>query len=315
MMTSILPKLAWMGYHITVYVTPTGEEVLRNNPHIDRFVVQDPDAVPNYQLGDFWAYERKKYSKWINLSEVIERTLLSMPGTMVHGWPKEARHALCNKNYLQMTHMIAGISCDPEPSFFATPLEHQWAERERRRIGGNDVAMFCLAGSAVHKYWPNLDEGIAYLTEMGLHVVTVGDEMCQKKEEGFDKNLRVHCRAGKWTLRQTLAFAQRCDLVIGPETGVLNAVSHIEPVGKIVLLSHSTHENLTRDWPNTVALEPKNTACYPCHRMHYGFQYCTEGKVNGETVGALCQLNISARDVCDAAATLLNRRGQRDVAN
>jgi len=36
---------------------------------------------------------------------------------------------------------------------------------------------------------------------------------------------------------------------------------------KVVMLSHSSAENLTRDWINTAALEAP-VACHPCHRIH-----------------------------------------------
>jgi hypothetical protein len=61
-------------------------------------------------------------------------------------------------------------------------------------------------------------------------------------------------------------MAKECDIVIGPETGVLSAVA-MEPMKKIVFLSHSSVENLTRDWVNTVSLYSKNTPCYPCHKL------------------------------------------------
>lgn len=312
--SSILPHLAGEGYHITMYVTPVGELVLRHNPYINAFVVQNSDDVPNYQLGDFWAYTSKKYDRWINLSESIERTLLAMPLSMVHGWPQKARHEFLNKNYLSMLHMIADVPYEPRPMFHPTKAEDDWAQSERKKFGDDDVVLMSLSGSAVHKYWPNLDEGIRYLTEMGLEVVTAGDEMCKKQEEGFETNSRVHCRSGQWSLRESLAFANYCDLVIGSETGLLNAVSHQAHIAKIVMLSHSSHENLTRDWANTIAIEPADTPCYPCHRMHFGFDHCTKGVVNGETVGALCQLNISASDVAGAAVELLNSRGADNVA-
>jgi hypothetical protein len=60
------------------------------------------------------------------------------------------------------------------------------------------------------------------------------------------------------------ALAQVADVVVGQETGLLNAVA-MEPMRKVVLLSHSTHENLTKHWVNTEALTG-DVPCYPCHR-------------------------------------------------
>jgi hypothetical protein len=77
----------------------------------------------------------------------------------------------------------------------------------------------------------------------------------------------------------------------------LNALS-LEPVRKIVTLSHSSVENLTRDWTNTVSLAPANTSCYPCHRLHLledAFKYCKQQ--NGV---AACQADIPASAMVDA---------------
>jgi hypothetical protein len=95
------------------------------------------------------------------------------------------------------------------------------------------------------------------------------------------------------SIRQSLTLAQQVPCVVGPETGVLNAVA-FEPNGKVIMLSHSSKENLTKHWSNTQTIEPENTACYPCHRLHYGRDYCHE---HAETGAALCQANITPERV------------------
>src|SRR3990167_2442854 len=55
----------------------------------------------------------------------------------------------------------------------------------------------------------------------------------------------------------------------------------MEPMPKIVFLSHSSHENLTRDWANTFALFSTKTKCYPCHRMHYTWEHCMRNEEKG----------------------------------
>ena len=117
---------------------------------------------------------------------------------------------------------------------------------------------------------------------------------------------RVHCTAGDWSIRQTLAFCQEADLVIGPETGVLNAVC-IQQMPKIVFLSHSSEANLTRDWVNTYALAADNTHCpgrganeaTACHQLHYGWDHCKNalGEDGKPTGIAQCQIEIGPERV------------------
>jgi ADP-heptose:LPS heptosyltransferase len=303
---SVFPWLKSQGYHITMYTVPNGHLVLRNDPHVDRFIVQDVDAIPNEFLGEFWAYTAKRYDKFINFSESVERSLLAQPGNTNHGWSYEMRHKYLNHNYLEFMHDIAGVPYEPKVKFYPSKQEHEWALMEYARIG-RPAVLWCLGGSAHHKHWPHIDEAIASMTASGLHVVTVGDELCKIQEQGFESNPMIHCRSWVWTMRQSLAFSQVCDLVIGPETGMLNAVS-FENVPKIVTLSHSSADNLTRDWVNCTSLVPENTACYPCHRMHYSFEFCHEGYKDGQVVGALCQVNISVKQMLDAVSNLLNKR-------
>jgi hypothetical protein len=89
-------------------------------------------------------------------------------------------------------------------------------------------------------------------------------------------------------------MALRADVVIGPETGVLNAVA-FEGNFKVCMLSHSSKENLTKHWLRTATIEPDaSVKCYPCHRLHYSRQYCHEEELSG---AALCSASIDPADV------------------
>ena len=71
----------------------------------------------------------------------------------------------------------------------------------------------------------------------------------------------------------------------------MNAVC-FEKVRKILYLSHSSHENLSKHWVNTVALEPEasRAPCYPCHRLHYDWANCHQHE---DTHAALCASGIA----------------------
>jgi hypothetical protein len=111
-------------------------------------------------------------------------------------------------------------------------------------------------------------------------VLVGGPGVDQMLERGWENEKRVWRRAGVWSIREAMSFARIADVVIGGETGVLNAVA-MEQVPKLLFLSHSTVENLCRDWVNTCAFAGEDAPCYPCHRLHYSFQYCTRAKAGG----------------------------------
>ena len=105
----------------------------------------------------------------------------------------------------------------------------------------------------------------------------VGDVKSLALDEPWKGEPRIVRKAGQWSIRETLAFAQVCDLIVGPETGVLSGMS-MEEVPKIVFLSHSSVENLSRDWNNTYSLFTTKTPCYPCHKMHYTWEHCRKNE-------------------------------------
>lgn len=301
--SSILPALQRQGYHITFFTNPRAFEVLQHDPHIDEFFIQDQDQVPNGNLGEFWDYHKKKFDKWINLSESVEATLLALPGRSNHSWPHALRHKHMNVNYLEFTHALAELPFKPEQKFYATPEEKNWARKERQKMGEFVIA-WSLAGSSVHKTWPYLDSVIArtLITYPNVEFVLMGGPECQMLEAGWEEEKRVHLRSGKWSIRESLSFVEQCDLVIGPETGVLNSVALL-PMPKIITLSHSSVENLTKHWVNTISLTAK-TPCYPCHRMHYNFTHCLK---NEETGTAQCQADIGPDQMWDAIVNVTRK--------
>lgn len=306
--SSIFPGLKKQGYDITVMTTPRGKDVLAHDGHISDFIIQDSDQVPNHELSDYWAVFAKKFDKFINLSMSIEGNLLIIPSDFRNQWPKEAIHAGCNMNYLEHTHRIAGVPYEPAQRFYATQEELEWAASQIDKIG-RPVVCWSLAGSATHKVSPFFDQVTArLLLETNAHIVFLGDQMCKLLEgDSWVNEPRVWCRSGEWTIRQSLVFAQMSALVIGSETGVMNGVA-MESVGKVIMLSHSTIENLTRDWVNTISLVPEKTPCYPCHKLHHGAGSCPQTKVtlsDGEVFASACKAELDADKIYNAAIRLL----------
>lgn len=311
---SILPELKRQGYHVTYMCEPMGETLLANDPHVDAFMVQDKNQVPNQELPHFWDYWRTRFDKFVNLCESVEGSLLKMDGRCDYHYPDALRRRLCDQNYLEFMAEIADLPFHPEHHFYPTAGEQSAADLVIEEIGDATnkdwvigqrwerpyVIMWALAGSSVHKAYPHMDAVMAkiLIDAPNAHIITVGDEMSSLLEAGWENEPRVHRMCGKLELRDTLALAQLCDMVIGPETGVLNAVA-FEPMAKLVFLSHSSEKNLTRDWVNTEALHTKVTPCYPCHRLHNTHQHCPEHKDSGT---AMCQWELDPADVWDAFA-------------
>lgn len=312
--SSICAALKAEGYHVTLYTSNPGYEVIAHDPNIDDFYLQDKDQVPNQALSAFWDHQAQKYDRWVNLSESVEGALLTIPGRIVDTYSPAVRHQLANRNYLEYQHLVAGLE-DHEPAmrFYPTEDERRWARMERSKYGPF-LVVWSLSGSSVHKHWPWLDNAVSglLLDFPEVRILFVGGPDAVVLEQGWEKTPRVHCLSGKWDIRKTLSFVQTADVVIGSETGVLNAVAQ-EAMPKVVFLSHSTVENLTRDWVDTHSLASVGTHCKgrgkdeapACHQMHYGWAKCTEAPAapgteelysrKGSGV-AQCQFDIGAQD-------------------
>jgi ADP-heptose:LPS heptosyltransferase/predicted SAM-dependent methyltransferase len=301
--SSVIAGLKKQGYHVTLYCSPPGSDVMRHDPNIDAFYYQDKDQVPNHLLAEFWSYHKMKYDKWVNLCESVEGTFLALPGRSLHDWPPAARHRLMNVNYVEQQHLIAGVPYEPKVRFYATLPEREWARKERSKMG-KKVLLWPLAGSSVHKTWPFLDQVVAriMLQYPEWDVVFVGGEACKLLEQGWESEPRVHRRSGVWSIRESMTFIDYADCLVGPETGIMNAAASLE-TPKVVFLSHSTEENLSRDWVNCISLWSRDTHCPgrgkneapACHQMHYSWDFCKKAiGPDGESAGvSQCQWDIS----------------------
>lgn len=318
MASSILPLLKEQGYHVTYMTTPEAQKVLLHNPSIDEWLIQDKDQVPNNQLGPYIETIASRYDKVINLSESIEGSLLALPGRPNHSWTDETRRKILGTvNYQERTHDIAGVAYRFAPRFHPTEDERREALAFKAAIDG-PVVMWAIGGSSNHKIYPFTNIVVAWLLEKtDAHVVlATGPDLMDVeaglafalKKHGCDM-ARVHLTAGEWSLRRALTFTEYADVVVGPETGIINAASHLA-TQTVIMLSHSSRENLTKHWRNTIVLEADQarTPCSPCHRLHMDWTYCHEVE---ETGGALCASNIRPETVFQAVRRALAMSGRR----
>jgi ADP-heptose:LPS heptosyltransferase len=325
--SSLFPLFKEQGYRVCLNVSDRGYDVVKSDPHIDEILLQQTDQVPNDCLTMYWERLAKCFHHFVQLCESIEGSLLVtpartemlrgeqhlVPANPRFGWDKEKLHEECNVNYMERTHDLGSVPflvgdsfVKPSPlpykfspKFYPTKKEKKWAKTARKRIKTKNLILWSLSGSSVHKVYPWTDAVIAsvLMERNDVSFLTIGDDLCQLLECGWEDEKRVITKSGKWSIRKTLAFLDECDIVVGPETGVLNAASTLD-CHKTVMLSHSSEENLSKHWKNTTTLGPEYYPdfCFPCHKMHYGFDTCNRDE---ETGGAMCAAKIKPQIVID----------------
>lgn len=296
--SSVCHGLKQQGCHVTVYTEGPGEEILRHDPNVDRLVVVDPLEKVLGDIVDWFKREKAGYARAITLDEGVAKNNIGWPSDIRFYWPDEVRRKIFGGNYLERLHDIAGLPHQFAQRFHQSAEEMHWAA-SMRSLCRHPVAVIAASGSTAPKFWPYLEQLADGLLERGWEVWILGD----LKGQEFAHRTGLHVIGTQWAMRQACTWARQADLVVGQETGLLNAVAQ-EPMPKIVLLTHSTVENLTKHWTNTVALAGA-VPCYPCHRIHFTVQHCPRDEKTG---AAACQGAISPAHVLECVDMMVRRR-------
>lgn len=294
--SSLLPQLKAQGYHVTVYAAVTGAEILRHDPHIDELVTLPTSAMTDEEILEYWGHIGVRHQRFINLVGSVEDELLWHPSAIGFYRPHWLRDRIASRNYLERVHEFAGLPYDPQQKFYPTAAEVQ-AAAKLREIAQGPLVVIAPAGSGPVKYWPHAQRLMQLLAVRGVWSVVLGD-IRDPALVGVEPHGSVV--AMDWPVRIACAFAQLADAVVCTESLIANVVA-FEPMPKVVTLSHSSRENLTRDWVNCASVEPA-IACHPCHRIHSTFDFCARDQATG---AAACQALATADTVADLLFQML----------
>ncbi len=297
---SVAKALHAQGHAVTAYCAANGADVLRHDPHIARIIELPHNVLNDEDLLDYWANEAPKYTKWVNLIGSVEHRLLPHQSQSDFYLPQAVRHRLMDGNYLDMVHAYADLPPSRQigsgQKFYPSAAEAALAAEFRAKLAG-PLVVISPTGSGPFKTWPHAQHFMRMMARHGVYTVMLGDltglpDLEPITLDGIDYG---HVIGREWPLRIALAYALTADAVVATESVFANAVAY-EDMLKVVMLSHSSNENLTRDWTNTVALEAP-VACHPCHRIHNASStMCGKDKITGASA---CMAYYSADLVAD----------------
>lgn len=293
--TPVCRKLKEEGYHVTFNGSEAARDVLKYNPNVDELAIQIKDYVPNTgivsgPLFDYWKELSGKYDKFVNLTGAAEETLL-VPDTRImvmmnelrkkhpelneqnlfYNAIRQVRAQVGDQNYYDNHLLKAGYhDTGQNGELFFSDQEEVMAQGFRDKYDGRFIVMWVLSGSSYHKRYPFFQQVAQELVVRNpdILLVSVGDPECALLERS--ESNRYLPRSGRWQLRTSLAMTKYADLVVGPETGILNAAGCFD-TPKITFLSHSSHANLCKYWKNDFCIAPPQSEvfCHPCHTLHY----------------------------------------------
>lgn len=312
-LTPVIHQLHDDGYDVTLNISPYTESIYKNNPYVSNIICQERNVIPNPDLGEYWDYWKKEYDLYINLSESIEGKLLKVEGRNDFYTPAKWRRDNCNVNYHDQHMLLANLSHSKYtlPELYFSRDEIKDIEYEMRPIKDKFKIVWALKGSSHHKQYPFFQEvASVWLNKHPDSVILMlGGPESIPLQIKHDQAIPL---AGQWDIRKSLALVSKSDLVIGPESAIVNGASCFD-TPKICLLSHSSKNNLTQYWINNYSIEPdKNISpCYPCHQLHYTLDSCplVELDIDGRVVKDLprCTTAITPDVLYDTIETVYNK--------
>lgn len=307
---AVAEEYAKQGFKVCFMAQDKVHHVFANNPHI-KWYVPEP-TMPNAQLFQFLTFWEKRARLMIVLDYSIEGFLLKQPVSTEYFWSKEQRERMCGKSYAQNVSDMAGLDKIARITHYASERDREEAQTSVwstcQSIGDSNInAPFIflqLGGSSdVHKWNPHLPQLCVMLlarTEYSLYLsfnnshAGMAHRIKKYIEANYGETSRLVLSTSKRSFSVQVEIAKHAVCVMGPETGIMVALSHSE-VRKVLLCSHSAPSNFN-DWENTTFLKG-DVPCSPCHRQHQDFTFCNKDVVTG---AAACQAAIGVKQMFES---------------
>ena len=330
---SPLRPLKRLGYKIEMLSDHKYGVIYQNNPFIDKLTILPDKHIPQGPGWAKWFEDRaKEYEQFFHLSHTCEGRHAFNVGSSEFCHRAEYRRQRAAGSYLETAHAICGVAHDFGPLFFPTEEEIARAKAVRdqpsepgiARVNGPYIG-WVISGSRVDKMHPYGGMAIArIIRECGIKVFMFGAGGLQfehakaieahvARQNVSLENLHTALSPESsdpgglqnFNIRRSLTQLLQSELVVTPDTGMAWVVA-LEPMPKVVMVSHASAENITKHWRNTITLhaDPAMVPCWPCHRLHDTIDTCTPMKDMGKA--AACMGDISTELIVEAVKAALS---------
>lgn len=333
---STLRPLKKMGYMIEVITREPQSVVFENSPYIDKLTIKSDRELPqdgpiNWQK--YWWSRSCEFAKFVNLSHSVEVLMARFQAETAFWWSPEFRRKMCGHSYLEAAHDVVGVPHEFGPLFFPTSEEIEDIADFKKRNGLDKKPLigWVVSGTRIDKMYPFGGLAMArIISELGVNIIMLSSpssvrpidaqhaeqvlnhvKVTNSSEKGLYEARDVP-GAHSWSIRRMLTLAMGCDLVIGPDSGIMWGVA-MEERPKIVLHSHASVDNITKHWKNTISLhaDQKKVPCWPCHLLHDTADTCMEMQLRAglkpstEDIGSACIRSIDVQTLIKAVTAAL----------
>jgi len=274
--TPVPRLLAKQGYQVDVACQKHNFEVFANNPFINQMIEIPMQATEEGWLEKFM--ERcKDYEKTFQMSGHLEVGLMHRTdvdwGTIPNGQDRRASAMKINyQDHIFKQAGVADTACKPE-FYFSDDEKAQVAETLRIKREKQEVlVLWQWEGSSRSKelvFAPDYLREILKRVPNSNHYVFAQSQNMQGR---IPDDHRVHNAWGVSGIRNTILLTSVADMVIGPESFMVNAAGAFD-TPKMIFFSHSTPYNLAKYYDNCYAAVPlPDTNCHPCYLIHVDFR-------------------------------------------
>jgi ADP-heptose:LPS heptosyltransferase len=242
-MLMITPAIRWWhekGHEVDVVVKDTRAalDVLAGNPHVASLIEMG-------ETGGAWEERvrrvkefstRKPYKRIFDVVHQCEHRFLHHTEAPEYHWSLDFRRAIAEHvSYYEHINTTCMECPRILPEMYPSGAEEREWERFRATKPGAKFVLIQLRGSSINKcypYWPTVIVALQKL-HPSIHIITTGDRYCEILEQGISEEpgldmgrfMPTACMGPSWPYRRTLVGTKFVDLVVGPETGTLNAAA------------------------------------------------------------------------------------------
>lgn len=302
---------------VDIVVSERNASVFYNNPYVDNLLPYSDFKENNYE--DQMQAWRQKYQVF-DFTYSVEKRFLQKTIWPDIGTIEDRRQVADGKNYYDCSLKYAGLESSKHKGELYLSDEEQelvtlFEQKPYKKIIWNVV------GSTKNKvllYAPSLIKSLLNRHKNVHHfLVNLG----QMNDPAFVEDERIHDLGGKTDSRMAMILTKAADVVVGPESLLINAAGCFDtPV--VCFLSHSTYANLLSGFEHAKAIIPQ-CDCSPCylipsdfrgylntderHRARRQEYACTQfnSKYIFEADGFKCCTQINKADVIHAIEELL----------
>jgi len=322
LMTTPVPRLlVAQGYEVDVGVWPQNRAVYEYNPFV-RAQVLYPENQDQYF--EWQAQIEQNYDRIIDLGYTVEKRFLHRTDGFFGPIPsmKERRVTAAGKNYYTETLKAAGFDGPKLPEIYPSREETDILDRYQEEIiqDGRKILFWNLNGSTKNKF---IVKGLQYIKAVlaqvpdSIHHIITGMNF---DAQNLPDDPRV--RIADWDLRTTILLTQLVNVVIGPESGLVNAAG-AWGTPKVILYSHSAPENLGAHFLNHYPICP-DCDCHPCYLIPLDWKETWNPQIRAQarqfdqecrvrlksdpyrSVGYKCTWHLPDQQIIDTVVQILN---------